>query len=113
MEKSLKLEELPFQYSGKTYMLRCNMSVLADVQQMNGGKISEAIDGKSGFWTILQFLSAMMNDYADLMGWPERFTPRSLGRTLKYEDLPSDEIADLFISAFFVPDDGEGERAGN
>ena len=29
---SLKLEEVPFEFEGKTYMLRCNMAVLEEIQ---------------------------------------------------------------------------------
>ena len=65
----LRLESMPFVFEGRTYQLRCNMNVLADVQEMNGGAISPALNGKRGQKSALQFLSAMMNDYADEQGW--------------------------------------------
>ena len=101
----LRLEELPFTYEGRRYLLRCNMNVLADVQEMNGGRISPALDGKRGQKSALQFLAAMMNDYADEQGWfdePEDggepvlakpFTPRKCGA----------RIILVFIPLPFIP----------
>ena len=40
---SLKLEEIPFKFEGKTYQLRCNMAVLEEVQEENGGDLFETI----------------------------------------------------------------------
>ena len=42
----LRLETLPFEFEGRRYLLRCNMNVLADVQEMNGGFIDPAFDEK-------------------------------------------------------------------
>lgn len=107
----LRLESMPFVFEGRTYHLRCNMNVLADVQEMNGGAISPALDGKRGQKSALQFLAAMMNDYADEQGWfdpdPETgapilakpFTPRALGRVLSVYDVPSAEILGLVTRA--------------
>ena len=105
----LRLEELPFTHEGQRYLLRCNMNVLADVQEMNGGRISPALDGKRGQKATLQFLAAMMNDYADEQGWFDEpkdggepvlakpFTPRELGRTLSILEVPSSEIMGLVL----------------
>lgn len=107
----LRLESMPFVFEGRTYQLRCNMNVLADVQEMNGGAISPALNGKRGQKSALQFLAAMMNDYADEQGWfdpdPETgapilakpFTPRALGRVLSVYDVPSAEILGLVTRA--------------
>lgn len=95
----IRLKILPFEYGGKTYLLRCNMSVLADVQEMNGGQISPALSGKRGMKNALQFLAAMMNDYAEEQGWAESYSWRSLGRTLRAEDVPMGEIISLVLDA--------------
>lgn len=79
----IRLKETPFEWNGKTYMLRCNMNVLADVQEAFGGELSEAMAGKNSVRTLTEFLAAMLNDYADDMGWPERFTARQVGRQMK------------------------------
>lgn len=76
---SLRLEEVPFEFNGKTYLLRCNMAVLEDVQEQQDGDFSALLELPTYQSTVL-FLAAMMNDYADEMGWPERFTPATLRR---------------------------------
>lgn len=99
----IRLKDLPFEYGGKTYRLRCNMAVLADVQEENGGKISPALDGRRGMKSALQFLAAMMNDWADEQNWPERFTWRGLGRVLRTEEVPRSEIISLVLNALTPP----------
>lgn len=100
---SIKLQEKPFEYEGKTYMLRCNMNVLSDVQDEYDGNLGAALNEKRPFRSLLTFLAAMMNDYADEMHWPERFTAKQLGRTLTTRDLP--DIMGLVVKAL-VPDAG-------
>ena len=107
----LRLETLPFEFEGRRYLLRCNMNVLADVQEMNGGFIDPAFDEKRAQKSVLQFLAAMMNDYADEQGWfdepedgkepvlAEPFTPRGLGRVLSIFDVPSAKILGLVTRA--------------
>lgn len=65
-----------------TYTIRCNMNVLADVQEAYGGNLTEALNTSSGLKGILAFLAAMLNDAADTEKRPERFTARELGRKL-------------------------------
>lgn len=100
---SIRLQTKPFDYEGKTYILRCNMNVLADVQDAYDGNLGAALDEKKPLRSVLAFLAAMMNDYADEMHWPERFTARQLGRTLTSRDLP--DIMGLVVAAL-VPDTG-------
>lgn len=107
----LRLETLPFEFEGRRYLLRCNMNVLADVQEMNGGFIDPAFNEKRSQKSVLQFLAAMMNDYADEQGWfdepedggepvlAEPFTPRGLGRVLNIFDVPSAKILGLVTRA--------------
>lgn len=125
----LRLETLPFEHEGRRYLLRCNMNVLADVQEMNGGTISPALEGKRGQKTALQFLAAMMNDYADEQGWfdePEDggepvlakpFTPRGLGRVLSIFEVPSAQILGLVTRALTpvktAQDEGDKAEPGN
>ena len=100
---SLRLEELPFEFEGKTYLLRVNMNVLADVQEIYGGTITDALTGRQPYRSVTEFLVAMMNDYADEMGWPERFTRKSLGRKLGPRQLPVKEIFGLVTRAIAPP----------
>lgn len=99
----LRLEELPFEFEGKTYLLRANMNVLADVQEVYGGTISDALTDGKPYQSVLEFLAAMMNDYADDMGWAERFTRKSLGRRLQMNQLPIREIFGLVTRAVAPP----------
>lgn len=79
---SLKLEEIPFKFEGKTYQLRCNMAVLEEVQEENGGDLFEVLSSENAVRSALVFLTAMLNDYADEQGWPERWTRKQVGRKL-------------------------------
>ena len=113
----IRRKSLPFEYNGKTYILRCNMAVLADVQAENGGRISPALSGERGMKNALQFLAAMMNDYADEQCWPERYSWRELGRVLRPKQVPSAQIIGLVFDALTPPETAsegmpEGE-AGN
>ena len=113
----VRQKTLPFAYGGKTYLLRCNMAVLADVQEENGGRLSPALSGERGMKNALQFLAAMMNDYADEQCWPERYSWRELGRVLRPKEVPASEIIGLVLDALTAREKAaEGtqeEAAGN
>ena len=108
----IRQKELPFVFKGRTYRLRCNMNVLADVQEASGGKISTSLSGKSGLKSSLMYLAAMMTDYADEQGWtgedgmPLSFTWRALGRVLRPEIVPQAEILSLVLDALTPPKSG-------
>lgn len=122
----LRLETLPFDYDGKHYQLRCNMNVLADVQIAYNGNLTPALNDKGTFRSVLEFLAAMMNDWADEQGWfepgvtpegypcapelPRRFTARALGRKLRREDIPMQEIFAL-VGRALVPQRAKTEQA--
>lgn len=107
----IRLKEIPFELDGKTYKLRCNMNVLADVQEAFDGDFTEALSGKNTLKSTLVFLAAMLNDYADDMGWEERFTARQLGRRYKRFDFPVEEIMGVVIQS--ITPEGEQEDQGN
>lgn len=107
----IRLEEKPFELDGKTYKLRCNMNVLADVQEAYNGDFTEALSGKSTLRSALCFLAAMLNDYADEQGWQERFTAKQLGRRYQRFDLPLEDIMGVVIRAV-TPENAE-EDSGN
>lgn len=102
----IRLEELPFDLDGKTYLLRCNMNVLADVQEAFGGTIGGALSGESVNRSVMEFLAAMLNDYADEMDWPERFTARQLGRRLPLHTVKRLDIMGLVARSITPPDAG-------
>ena len=113
----LRLQAIHFELDGRSYLLRCNMNVLAEAQEDLGGDLGGAITGKATMKSILSFLAAMLNDYAEDMGWPERYTRRDLGKKFSFQDftaLPREEIMELVINAVFLPKEelpeGQGEN---
>lgn len=109
--KDIRMKELPFEFDGKVYKLRCNMNVLADVQDEFNGDFSAVLEAGM-LKSVLSFLAAMLNDYADEQGWPERFTARQIGRKLKMSDIPSADIMQLVTGAL-VTDETEKEAEKN
>ena len=121
----IRLDSLPFDFDGKRYILRCNMNVLADVQIAYKGDLTPALNDRGTLRSALEFLAAMMNDYADEQGWfepgrtpegyecaPElakRFTARSLGRKLRRERIPFKELF-LLVGRAVVPQGAKYER---
>ena len=99
----IRLEEIPFDLDGKTYLLRCNMNVLADVQEAFGGTIGGALSGESANRSVMEFLAAMLNDYADEQGWPERFTARQIGRRLPMRVIRQMDIMGLVTRSIAPP----------
>lgn len=95
----VRMREIPYEFDGREYRLRCNMNVLADIQELHDGEFMEALDGKKAMKGLLEFLAAMLNDYADEQGWPERFTAKQLGRRLRREEVPGVEIMALVREA--------------
>ena len=103
---SLKLEEVPFEFEGKTYMLRCNMAVLEEIQEAHGGDLGAALDPKKAVKSAVEFLTAMINDYAEDQGWKERYTRKQVARRLSFGDLASrvtKEIMGLVVRSMAVP----------
>lgn len=114
----LRLREIPFELDGVSYTLRCNMNVLADVQEAYDGNLAPALSTRGTLRSALEFLAAMLNEDADQRGLfepgvtpegnpcaPEldkRFTARQLGRKLKREQIPMVEIFQL-VTAELTP----------
>lgn len=114
----LRLKTQVFPINGKSYVLRCNMNVLADVELMHNGNLMAALKSPGKLTVAKEFLAAMLNDYADEMGWEERWTPKSLGRELAPTPANlkhmTDIVQDLVVSAI-LSDEAEkeaGEEAG-
>lgn len=120
----VRLDSLPFEYEGRIYTLRCNMNVLADVQIAYNGDLTPALNDRGTLRSVLEFLAAMMNDWADEQGWfepgvteqgfpcaPElakRFTARSLGRKLRRDQIPQKDIF-LLVGRALVPQRAKNE----
>lgn len=91
--EDIRIRERQWKFLGKTWKLRCNMNVLADVQDAYGGNISTAIKAAS-IRSYQEFLAAMLNDWADEQGWAERFTRRQIGRLIDRNEF-MDEIVPM------------------
>ena len=120
----VKMREVPFELDGKRYKLRCNMNVLADVQEAYDGDFMESLNSRQSMKSVLEFLAAMLNDYADEQGWPERFTAKQLGRKLYQDEVPGVQIMSLVTEAVLPrkreeapeepeTDEGTEENRGN
>lgn len=120
----VKMKEIPFELDGKRYKLRCNMNVLADVQEVYNGDFMESLNSRQSMKSVLEFLAAMLNDYADEQGWPERFTAKQLGRKLYQDEIPGVQIMSLVTEAVLPrkreeapeepeTDEGTEENRGN
>lgn len=101
--RDIRLEELPFDLDGKQFLLRCNMNVLADVQELHGGMISEALNGEKPTQSMLEWMAAMLNDYADEQGWPERYTAKSLGRKISLAMVKDLDVMGMATRALVPP----------
>ena len=80
---SIRLEEKPFDFEGKRYILRANMAVLEDLQELHGGDINALLKQSSGTAAV-EILTAMLNDYADEQGWEERWNVRDVSRRVNF-----------------------------
>lgn len=108
---TLQLEELPFELDGKTYLLRCNMAVLEAVQEAHEGNFSEVLEASVNE-SALEFLAAMLNDYAWEQGWPELWTPQQLKRRVSLAMLT--QIFKLVSRSITAPEKKpDAEPAGN
>lgn len=112
MDVRLKTESFPF--NGKNYPICCNMNVLADVQEAFGGNFMSALKNPASLKTSLVFLAAMLNDCADSNGWPERFTPKEVGRQMACtaEDIRriSSVVSTLVTSSVLAGTSAEAEE---
>lgn len=103
-----RLKKIPFEFDGHRFALAVNMNVLADVQEMNDGDFSRALKRGSVVRSLIQFLTAAINDAADEQGLSVRYTVRQVGRMISPETFAA--IRDPLMSAVqaaFQPDAAE------
>lgn len=105
----IRLKTLPLELNGEQYELRCNMNVLAELQERAGGDLVGFLQSKNVLRALLVILSAMVNEDADKRGRPERYTDRELGRMIPYQQaiaLKGRVMA--LITAAITEEDAEG-----
>lgn len=107
----MRLKTAKYTVSGKEYELCCNMNVLADVQETVDGDMLKLFNSGTTYKTVLVFGAAMLNEYADAQGWPERFTAKSLGRQIEGSPVEfSSLVTGLIMSAIFRPDEQQDAK---
>ena len=99
---SVKLQTALYRFDGRTFKLRCNMNVLAEVQEAYGGNLEAALQPDSSLQSATVFFAAMLNDYADEQNWPVRYNAKTVGRMLDPADMAqwSITVMKLVASAF-------------
>lgn len=95
---TLRLEEKPFELDGKVYALRCNMCVLDVLQDAHGDDFAVIFDLPAR-QACAEILAAMLNDYAEDMGWAERWTARQIKKRFSYAYLQELDILGMFTRA--------------
>lgn len=108
----IRLKTVPLDFDGRHYDLAVNMNVLADVQEMNGGNLGAALTGKRLTRSVLQFLTAAVNDAADAQGLDVRYTERQVGRMLTPAqfDAVRDGMMELVVLALSGDDSEDDEK---
>ena len=115
---SLRLEEKRIEVDGKTYVLRCNMAVLDALETAYGSfQAVMELPVREGQAAIL---AAMLNDYAEDMGWEQSWTAKKIKKRFPYSGLLELDIMGLFTRAV-VPEGQEtpahktepGDDSGN
>lgn len=105
----IRQKTAPFEFDGKVFQLTCNMNVLAEVQESFDGAITKALAVKRSLRAVNTFLTAMLNDYADSQGWPERYDVKTVGRMLDPTPAAMNErnslVMGLVRAAFTVPNE--------
>lgn len=114
---TLRLEEKPFELEGKTYILRCNMAVMDELQAAHDDDFGAVLrlPERQG---AAEILAAMLNHYASKRNWPERWTAEDIKERFAYSYLVEQDILGMFTRALVpggAPDEdpAPGDDAGN
>lgn len=113
---SVRLEEQPFEIDGRVYILRCNMAVLDRLEIAHGS--FEAVMQLPPRDGMAEFLAAMLNDYAEDMGWEQDWTAKRVKKRVSFGELLEADILGLVnravVPASLAAEQPEpGENPGN
>lgn len=99
----LRLEEKPIEIDGRVYKLRCNMAVLDALEEAHDGDLSVmfSMPPRQG---ASEILAAMLNDYAEDMGWEQDWTPKRVRKTFSIADIMAADVMGLFQRALTIED---------
>lgn len=93
--EDVRLKTAHFEFQGRVYELRCNFNVLAEIEAEAGSLRSFL--RLSTMKSVLIALAAMLNDYADDMGWEERISSKELGRVLATERRKIKQVSNMVV----------------
>ena len=93
----LRIEEQRLEVEGRTYTLRCNMAVLDALEETYGDfQAVMALPIREGQAAVL---AAMLNDYAEDMGWDPEWTARKVKKLFPYAALLDLDIIGMLTRA--------------
>ncbi len=98
MRTTIKLEEKQIFLNGKIYTLRVNMSVLDQLQEINGGEIGPLLQ-KSVSDAQAEIMAAMLNDWAEDKGWDEEWTVKKVKKTFTFALMKELDVFGMFSRA--------------
>lgn len=106
----IRLKELPFSICGCDLTLRCNMNVLADLQE--AGHLDKMLDGSMALRSFNRLLAAMVNEAADAEGVDLCVTDRDIGREVSWTEFQRirGDVFGLLVAAVAVPEDEAEEE---
>lgn len=107
----IRLKTADLTVGGRIYKVCCNMNVLADVQEMCGGKIGRAIYDVSTKG-LLRWVTAMINDARDSAG-ETPLTIKEVGRSIPMGDMKEIQavVTTLLKSSLRSADGGKEDGA--
>jgi len=95
---SIRLEKKTVEFDGRVWEICCNMAVLDELQEAHGGDFS-AVMNLPSMQAAAAIFAAMLNDYAEDMGWEIRYTPRQVAKLVPFSALQEMDIIGMFTRA--------------
>ena len=106
---SIRLEKKTLEFDGRVWEICCNMAVLDALQEAHGGDFSEVMN-LPVMKAPAEILAAMLNDYAEDMGWEIRYTAKHVAKLVPFSALRELDILGMFSRAV-IPLGSEPEAA--
>lgn len=107
--RSLKLETKKIDFDGRVWELRCNMSVLDRLEQAHDGNFTAVMTLPPSKATP-EVLAAMLNDYAEDMGWDILYTPKQISKMVTFADMKELDVIGMLYRAV-IPEDPQPAAA--
>lgn len=95
---SIRLEKKQLEFDGRVWELRCNMAVLEALQSSVGGDFG-AVMKLPVMQAPAEILAAMLNDYAEDMGWPERYTAKQIAKMVPFASMRELDVVGMLTRA--------------